>query len=267
MCLIYSITILFLYFTPSPNIYILGEGFYIDGGNLMKKVAILLDGAFVQKRLKNTLKLQHNPEAEVIYDFSLNLIDKNQEEIFRIFFYHGEPFRRTVEKPISRDKFDFNSSPLVDYSERLFRELGQKNYIAIRKGETVFRGWKLKDATIERLKSEPKDNFSPLRDDDFSPELDQKGVDIRIGLDVAWLASKHIVDRIILVTGDSDFVPTMKFARKEGIQVVLVRVGGGNIKDSLLEHSDLVRGVYFKDGKWELSDYFTAERENVHSFH
>ena len=40
--------------------------------------------------------------------------------------------------------------------------------------------------------------------------MGQKGVDIRIGLDIARIAVKHIVDIIVLVTGDSDFVPVMK---------------------------------------------------------
>lgn len=219
---------------------------------MKKKVAILLDGAFVQKRLKQLLKLEHYPEAEAIYDFALNLINED-EEIFRIFFYHGEPFRGQVNEPISGEEYDFNSSAVVAYSEKLFKELGQKNYIAIRKGETVFRGWKLKDKAVERLMSESKEDFKPLNDDDFAPELAQKGVDIRIGLDVAWLASKHIVDRILLVTGDSDFVPAMKFARKEGIQVVLIRVGTGNLKETLFEHSDLIREITFKDDTWVMN--------------
>ena len=33
---------------------------------------------------------------------------------------------------------------------------------------------------------------------------------MKMGLDIAWLASKRIADRIILVTADSDFVPAMK---------------------------------------------------------
>ncbi len=44
---------------------------------------------------------------------------------------------------------------------------------------------------------------------------------MRIGLDIAWLSLKRIVDAVVLVTGDSDFVPAMKFARKEGIRVYL----------------------------------------------
>jgi uncharacterized LabA/DUF88 family protein len=44
---------------------------------------------------------------------------------------------------------------------------------------------------------------------------------------------------IVLVTGDSDFVPAMKFARREGAQLVLVTLGHG-VRDSLGEHADIV---------------------------
>ena len=53
----------------------------------------------------------------------------------------------------------------------------------------------------------------------------QKGVDIRIGLDIAWISLKRVVDVLVLVTGDSDFVPVMKFARKEGLKVYLETMG------------------------------------------
>jgi uncharacterized LabA/DUF88 family protein len=48
--------------------------------------------------------------------------------------------------------------------------------------------------------------------------LRQKGVDMRIGLDIASMTLKHQVDTIILVTGDSDFVPAAKLARREGVE-------------------------------------------------
>ena len=39
---------------------------------------------------------------------------------------------------------------------------------------------------------------------------------MRVGLDIASLTLKKQVEVIVLVTGDSDFVPAMKFARREG---------------------------------------------------
>lgn len=82
-------------------------------------------------------------------------------------------------------------------------------------------------------------------DDDFKPDIKQKSVDMKIGLDVAWLSGKQIVERIILVTADSDFVPAMKFARREGTQVILVTMGHLLVKNELKEHADELRAVVF----------------------
>lgn len=80
---------------------------------------------------------------------------------------------------------------------------------------------------------------------DFEPDLKQKHVDMKIGLDIAWLASKRIVERIVLVTADSDFIPAMKFARREGVQVVLVTMGHALIKRELKVHADELRSVVY----------------------
>ena len=61
---------------------------------------------------------------------------------------------------------------------------------------------------------------------------------MRIGLDIASLTLKRQVDVIVLVTGDSDFVAAMKFARREGAQLFLVHLGHG-VREALIEHSDL----------------------------
>ena len=61
---------------------------------------------------------------------------------------------------------------------------------------------------------------------------------MRIGMDIAALTLKGIVQILVLVTGDSDFVPAMKFARREGANLYLVALGH-QVKESVLEHSDL----------------------------
>ena len=65
----------------------------------------------------------------------------------------------------------------------------------------------------------------------------QKGVDIKIGLDIASLAYKKLVSKIILVSGDSDFVPAAKLARREGIDFVLDPMWQP-IEENLFEHID-----------------------------
>jgi uncharacterized LabA/DUF88 family protein len=67
--------------------------------------------------------------------------------------------------------------------------------------------------------------------------LRQKGVDMRIGLDISTLTLKRQVDTIVLVAGDSDFVPAAKLARREGVQIVLDPLWQ-SINDDLFEHID-----------------------------
>ncbi len=51
--------------------------------------------------------------------------------------------------------------------------------------------------------------------------LVQKGVDMRIGLDIASIATRRLATQIVLIAGDNDFVPAAKFARREGIDFIL----------------------------------------------
>ena len=61
---------------------------------------------------------------------------------------------------------------------------------------------------------------------------------MKIGLDMASLALKKMVRQIILVSGDGDFVPAAKLARREGIDVVLDPIWSPHIGDALHEHID-----------------------------
>lgn len=206
--------------------------------NVLKKVAVIVDGQFLMHRIKDALAAKKFPDADQISKF-LTSLNVDGEEIYRIFFYQGEPSKQKSKKPISKAEIEFKDSETAKYSIDLLNELSKKELFAVRVGETQFRGWKFKNWVEKKFIKE--DFHESLTDDHFDPEFQQKGVDIKIGLDVAWLASKSLVDRIILVTGDADFVPAMKFARKEGLQVVLIKLGEKRISDSLEIHSDYVR--------------------------
>ena len=106
------------------------------------------------------------------------------------------------------------------------------------------RGWTLTDGYIRRaIAGTPP--TPPLASDVFLA-LEQKGVDMRIGIDVATLTLKRIVERVILISGDTDMIPAMKLARREGAQVVLVEVlspQGTALSKHLDEDSDLCRVI------------------------
>lgn len=64
-------------------------------------------------------------------------------------------------------------------------------------------------------------SLDDINADDVYYELRQKGIDMKIGVDIASLSLKGFVDKIVLISGDSDFVPAAKLARREGIDFVL----------------------------------------------
>ncbi len=85
---------------------------------------------------------------------------------------------------------------------------------------------------------------SDLKDSDFAPNLRQKGVDMRIGLDIAAITLKKQANAIILVSGDSDFVPAAKLARREGVRFILDPLWQ-NVSSDLLEHIDRLRSGFY----------------------
>ncbi|MGH2426662.1 MAG: NYN domain-containing protein [bacterium] len=56
---------------------------------------------------------------------------------------------------------------------------------------------------------------------DRKPIFEQKRVDIMLGVDMVLLAAKQRIDRVAILTGDSDFIPALKVAKNEGILVHL----------------------------------------------
>ena len=63
---------------------------------------------------------------------------------------------------------------------------------------------------------------------------------MKIGLDIAWLATKKIADVIVLVTADSDFVSPMKLARREGAIVCICTLTDNKLTPELAGNADVV---------------------------
>lgn len=206
----------------------------------MHKVAVLLDGGHVLFELSNgnTDDPQYLPTASRIEALAHLCYYSHREDLFRIYYYDCPPFGGSLTHPITNIKVNYTKNPLYRLRERLYRELAQSKNFAFRAGQLKFRGWTFKKSALKLI----TDPSQQLSSDHLKPQFQQKGVDIKIGLDISWLASKKIVDRIILFTGDTDFVPAMKFARREGVQVVLATLRD-KINPALREHSDEVRKI------------------------
>jgi len=153
--------------------------------------------------------------------------------LHRIFFYDSKPLECSETKPLGGGKIDFGATPTAARNKSLHATLSRQPFFALRFGELYFEGWRLKKKFLR------KNSPIEIDADALEPEIRQKGVDMRIGLDIASLTLKKHVQVIVLVTADSDFVPAMKFARREGAQLILLTLGHG-VRDGLKEHADIV---------------------------
>lgn len=200
------------------------------------KVNILIDGGFyVQKfkeregRLPNANDIEN--EIAVIMAETQKKTGANCKDIlFRVFYYDCSPFDGKVKKPGDTVETDYSQTKAYTAKERVLKSLAQKERFAVRLGELSFDGWS------EVKKTDPATGVETTN---YVPKLRQKGVDMKVGLDMAYMALKHTVDKVVLVAGDSDFVAPMKFVRREGLQVYLYSMGH-KVKAKLIEHSDFV---------------------------
>jgi uncharacterized LabA/DUF88 family protein len=204
---------------------------------MAERLAILLDGGFVKKKLQE--RLHHFPTTADVVGVCSQIMQASRlsgAELFRVYYYDAPPFEGTAVNPLDQTTLDFSTTPQARLNRSLIDSLELEPDFAVRRGVILQSGWKLGSAA---LKSLSRRRTTPLTGKDLVPDMAQKGVDIRIGLDIAWISLKRLVDGLVLVTGDSDFVPAMKFARKEGLRIYLEALGHG-VRRELKAHADVV---------------------------
>lgn len=169
------------------------------------------------------------------------------------------PLSKKVHNPVTKRAVDFSKTPTGIWRSEFHAEMRKTRKVALRLGylnEESGR-WILKEDPFKKiLRNELV--VSNLSEGDVHYKVDQKGVDMRIGLDIASLTFKRLVDQIILVAGDSDFVPAAKLARREGIDFILDPMGK-SIRPDLHEHSD-VCSIFMKNAEQssETDDFYVS---------
>lgn len=216
------------------------------------RTAILIDGGFFIKRYKhiNGFEQTDSPElmAENIVKYCFKHITRVNSKrtrfglpptgLYRIYYYDSKPFEGDSINPINQRTVNFKKTDQYKFRHTLLQELKKQRKMALRLGylKNSSKEWSINPRLTKKLiKGELK--ISDLTDKDVIFPLKQKAVDMKIGLDIATLAFKEQVQQIILIAGDSDFVPAAKFARREGVDFILDPMMN-NIDPELHEHID-----------------------------
>jgi len=190
----------------------------------------------VLRKLKPVLR--HRPTADDIVELTNKIQESSHLKggtLLRSYFYHAPPYSGVLTNPINQTRTNYSETDTFSYSSQLLDQLELKPNFALRLGEISNQGWKLGNSAMRNLVSSPRQ----LQPNDLQANLVQKGVDLRIGLDISRLAFKNLADVIVVVTGDSDLIPAFKLARREGIKIYLDHLGHG-IKRDLKAHADVV---------------------------
>jgi len=195
-----------------------------------------------------------------------------QQHAYRIFFYDALPYDGKAHHPIDNRPIDFGKSDVARDRLALFDLLRKERKLALRLGKvTRDHDWTISPTLTKKLlrtrhaigaldrlgdpaaapgpatlnlSPEEARDLTAMRDlwrsldgGSVSLGLRQKGVDMRIGIDISSLTLKKQVDTIVLVAGDSDFVPAAKLARREGIEFILDPLWQ-QVNPDLFEHID-----------------------------
>jgi uncharacterized LabA/DUF88 family protein len=212
------------------------------------RTAFLVDGAFFlirYRRLKGN-DLPSNVARRLYAGCMQHLrkLGREKHHLYRIFYYDCPPIAKKLHNPISKKAVDFSKSDTARWRRDFFDELRRMRKVALRLGylDEGNGHWTLKWDALKKL-TKGEIAVSDLTPEDVKYEVRQKGVDMKLGLDIASLAYKKLVDQIVLVSGDSDFVAAAKLARREGIDFVLDPMWH-QIRDDLHEHIDGLQSVF-----------------------
>lgn len=208
----------------------------------MKKVAIFIDWENLRKDIEHCQKYNKASRKVINYnniDDIAALIQKplqKDEEIYRIFYYTAEPL--SLEWELKNNKDDKVKKSLQDLKdsnpekwdkmERINRMVSEntkqiafKDFFAVRLGKLRFQGF-INEKTI----------------------MNQKQVDMLLGLDIAHVSYQRLVDRILVFCKDTDIVPALKCARINGLQVCLAHIKEGfAIAAEIKKHVDMIREI------------------------
>lgn len=162
------------------------------------KAAIMIDGAYLEM-----LMIKEHDRAQVDYHkLALGLVKRvsrnmgSHVDLLRTYYYHALPW--TPPDP------DEDERERVSKKRGFFHRLEFLPRFTVRLGRT-----------------------QRVLGDDGSTTFQQKGVDVMLVADMVYLASNRLINHVILLAPDADYVPAVRMVKDLGVVVHLVH--GSNL--------------------------------------
>ena len=152
----------------------------------MSRVAIFIDGAYLEYVLRDEFDF-----AKISFQYLSKRL-AGDSEILRTYYYNCPVFQSDPPNEEQRKR--------VASQRRFFDAIEELPRYSVRLGRLARRG---------------PDSLGQY-------SYEQKMVDILLGVDMVLLAVKGHVSEVVLLAGDSDFIPAVTAAKSEGVIVRLV---------------------------------------------
>lgn len=167
----------------------------------MKKTVCLVDSNY----LNSSLSTFFGQRPKINYEKLIPFLTDNDPNILRTYFYDCRTF--------------MGQTPTEEELQKRSKQQRFHNYL-----QTLPQV----ECRFGRLKK--------VVDEKGEVHYEQKKVDVMFSIDLVKLATKHLIDKAVLVTGDLDMLPAIQVAKDEGVIVHLWFARG-------YTHHDLLRGV------------------------
>jgi uncharacterized LabA/DUF88 family protein len=153
--------------------------------NSVGVAAVFLDGAYLEKVLTREYQQPSIDLGKLAKEMA------SPDELLRAYYYHCLPYQSNP--PTEEERLRYAAR------HRFITALGFLPRFEVRLGRLAYRG----------------------TDTDGKPIFQQKRVDCMLGVDMALLAGKGKITNLAIFTGDSDLIPAVEAAKKEGVLVTL----------------------------------------------
>ena len=170
----------------------------------MSKMAIFIDGGYINHLFKDNFVIGN---YSIDYEKFVKWIS-GDSTILRAYYYDCLPYKPFNSTRIERERFS--------KKQKFFFSLEKIPRFCVRQGKLAYRG----------------------DDDTGHPIFTQKGVDLLLGMDLGSIVSTRKVDEVAIVAGDSDFIPVVEFAKKEGVIVWLIHGPSGTYHTDFWQATD-----------------------------
>src|SRR3546814_19962621 len=141
------------------------------------RFAILVYGGFLTKALAT--RYIQVPTSYQINAECLRLSAREQFsdfDLLRIYFYDAPPANKKITNPVSGDSIDLGATSIYSRNSQMLEAIEQFDNFALRKGETVVRGWSLGERAAKNILKNPRMHEA----NDLVPNKNQKDMTFHI---------------------------------------------------------------------------------------